>query len=216
MGRTIVFGDVHGCHEELKDLLDKLAVTSDDRLISVGDLMCKGPSTTKVLDIAMSLPNLSCVVGNHELRFLSCWRKGHLPNIKPYDLSTVREMGDKYETYMNYISKWPFYLDLKEILVVHAGLRPGVALSRQKETDLTRLRRIEPEDRPWHEFYKDSKPIAFGHWVRREPLIKENVIGLDTGCVYGGKLSAYVLPEQKIVSVKSRKTYVPREADEWE
>jgi hypothetical protein len=215
MARTIILGDIHGCCDEFKDLLDKLAVTTDDRLISVGDMICKGPFTAQVLEIAMKIKNLNCVLGNHEWRFLSCWQAGDIPNIKPYDLATVEQMGERYSDYMNYISKWPFYLDFPEALVVHAGLRPGVSLKEQKKSDLTKLRNLEPEDRPWYEFYKDPKPVVFGHWVRRDPLILKNVIGIDTGCVYGGRLSAYILPEKKIVSVTARKTYVVRE-NKWE
>ena len=215
MGRLIVFGDVHGCADELKELFDKLAVTSSDQLVSVGDLICKGPSSAKVLDMAMSMPNLCCILGNHEFRFLACWRGKQIPDIKPYDRETVRQMGDRYEEFMDYIFRWPFYLDLEEALVVHAGLRPNVPLWEQKKIDLVKLRRIEPEDKPWYEFYRGSKPVVFGHWVRREPLLLKNVIGLDTGCVYGGRLSACVFPERKIVSVPARKTYVARK-DKWE
>ena len=215
MGRTIIFGDVHGCFEEFQALLDKLAVTSSDQLISVGDLICKGPSTAKTLAIAVSLPNLCCVLGNHELRFLTSWEEKKLPNTKPYDMEAVRQMGDRYEEFMDYISRWPFYLDLNKALIIHAGLRPNIPLWEQRKIDLVKLRRIEPEDKPWHDFYRDSKPVVFGHWVRREPLVLKNVIGLDTGCVYGGSLSAYILPEEKIVRIPARKTYVARK-DRWE
>ena len=215
MGRMIVFGGVHGCYEELQELFDKLAVTSGDRLISVGDMICKGPASAKVLDLAKSLDNLTCVVGNHELRFLICWRGKRIPNIKPYDKATVEQMGERYEEFMRYIDSWPFFLDLKELLVIHGGLRPGIPLREQKKTDLTKLRRVEPQDKPWYEFYNDSKPVVFGHWVRREVLKTKNVIGLDTGCVYGGKLSAYVFPDDRIIQIPAKKTYVERK-DRWE
>lgn len=207
MGRTIVFGDVHGCFEEWEDLLSKLAVAQSDRLISVGDLICKGPASAQALDLAISIPNLECVVGNHELRFLKCWKAGKTPDIKPYDRDVVLEMGARFEDYMTYINSWPYYLNLPEILVIHAGLRPGVPLEKQTKEDLTELRTVGLEERPWYDFYEGEKPVAFGHWVRREPFIADRLIGLDTGCVYGGRLSAYILPDRRVVSVPARKEY---------
>jgi hypothetical protein len=155
----------------------------------------------------MSLPNFTYVLGNHELRFLNAWREGLIPNTKPYDLETVWQMSDQFENYMNFIASKSLYTELPEAIVVHAGLRPKIPLNQQTPKDLTEIREIEPDGRAWYEYYHDQKRIVFGHWVRREPLIRENVIGLDTGCVYGGKLSAYVLPEGYIVSIPARKTY---------
>ena len=66
MSRTIIFGDVHGCYEELCDLLEQVKPNPEDRIISVGDLVCKGPDTKKVLDLTMNLKNFECVMGNHE------------------------------------------------------------------------------------------------------------------------------------------------------
>src|SRR5579871_530819 len=105
--RTVIVGDVHGCLAELQDLLRAARVSSVDRLISVGDLICKGPDTRGVLDWAMKTPNLECVLGNHELRFLNCWRRGVIPDIKPYDLETCKSLGDRYEDALRFISRWP-------------------------------------------------------------------------------------------------------------
>jgi serine/threonine protein phosphatase 1 len=61
--RTIIFGDIHGCYEEWKELLKLIEIKKDDSLISVGDLIFKGPESAKCLDLAMTLPNLKCVLG---------------------------------------------------------------------------------------------------------------------------------------------------------
>jgi serine/threonine protein phosphatase 1 len=213
VGRTIVFGDIHACHEEWKELLDRLAVGGSDKLVAVGDLVCKGPSTRSTLDLAMSLPNLTCLVGNHELRLLESWKAGQRPDGRPGDAETAREMGERYEAQMAYMASWPFYLDLPELLVVHAGVRPGLPVEKQSQQDLTHLRRVGPDERPWYELYEGRKPVAFGHWVRREPLLTEKAIGLDTGCVYGGRLSAYVLPDRKVESVAARRAYAAKKGD---
>jgi hypothetical protein len=207
MKRTIIFGDIHGCLDEWKELMDKLAVTAEDHLISVGDMICRGPFSAQVLDLAMSLSNFTYILGNHELRFLNSWREGLIPNTKSYDLETVWQMSDRFENYMNFIASKFLYAELPEAIVVHAGLRPNIPLHEQTPRDLTEIRELETDGRPWYEHYQGKKPVVFGHWVRREPLMRENVIGLDTGCVYGGKLSAYVLPEARIVTISARKSY---------
>src|SRR5262245_18404848 len=142
MGRTIVFGDVHGCYQEWKDLIKLLEGRPADRVISVGDLISKGPSSAKTLELALSLKNLTCLLGNHEFRFLKAWKKMDTPDEKSYDSQTVREMGSRFERYMKWISSWPYYVSLRALVVIYAGLLPGIARSKQDPRDLTQLRRI--------------------------------------------------------------------------
>ena len=214
--RTIIFGDIHGCWSEWQALLDKIGPTSSDRLVSVGDLICKGPDSGKTLELARRMKNLTCVLGNHELRFLRYWNEeGERPkHLTDTDERTFRELGRRYDDHMRYIASWPHYLDLPEALVVHGGLRPGVALGRQDIEDLTGLRTVGKPPQPWFETYKGPKLAVFGHWVVREPIYSEHAIGLDTGCVYGGKLSAFILPERRVVQVKARRTYAVRK-NQW-
>ncbi len=207
MGRTIIFGDLHGCLRELEALLKKVRARPEDRIISVGDLICKGPSTKGVLERAMRMRNLSCVLGNHEYRFLQHWQRGLTPDEKPYDLETARQMGRKYDTYMRFIDSWPIYVAYKDFIVVHGGFDPSEPISRQSAWELTNIRRIGRRETPWYESYKDKRLVVFGHWVHREPIVRDNAIGLDTGCVYGGKLTAVILPERRIVSVRAKRRY---------
>lgn len=219
MRRTVIFGDIHGCLGEWKDLLDKVGPATTDRLISVGDLVCKGPHTARTLDFARRLRNLTVVLGNHELRFLRYWHDGDRPRnfLKPYDKRAIREMGARYDDHMRFIASWPHYLDLPEALVVHAGIRPGVPLTRQALEDLTDLRWVGEgaRRRPWYESYAGPKPVVFGHWVHREPMFSGHAVGLDSGCVYGGKLSALVLPDWRVVQVRARREYYPPKRDLW-
>jgi hypothetical protein len=117
---------------------------------------------------------------------------------------------------MDWIARMPLYIELDAYLVVHAGIRPGRAINEQTLEDLTELRSVDgptPGSRtgtPWFECYDGEKKVIFGHWVFDSPLVRKNVIGLDTGCVYGGFLSAVVLPEQRIVSVPARRAYAAK------
>jgi diadenosine tetraphosphatase ApaH/serine/threonine PP2A family protein phosphatase len=213
MNRTIVIGDVHGCLDELKDLLDEVGADTDDRLISVGDLICKGPDSRGVLDWAMETTNLQIVLGNHELRFLEHWRLGLLPDEKPYDWETYRQLEDGFEDCMRFIESWPLTIESKDLLVVHAGFDPRLPIKDQSPRRLTNLRRLDDLETPWYELYTEKRLAVFGHWAKPEPIIKDNAIGLDTGCVYGGLLSALILPERRIVSVQARRAY--RRKDKW-
>jgi hypothetical protein len=95
---------------------------------------------------------------------------------------------------------------------VHAGVRPGVPLGSQEEDDLLELRTLGPdrasrEGVPWYEVYDDGPTVLFGHWPAAPPRRGPRALGLDTGCVYGYQLTAYVLEEDRLVSVPARRAY---------
>jgi len=207
MNNIIIFGDIHGCLDEWRELIKKINPAPKDRLISVGDMICKGPHSRKTLDFAQSLPNLTCLVGNHELHFLKAWKAGRLDELsKDYQQRALEEFGKDLDRYMQWIETWPFYLDLPECLVVHAGIRADRPLEKQKPAELCNLRELE-DGAPWYEEYTAKKLIVHGHWARQGLVVRDNVIGLDSGCVYGKQLSAVILPERKIVQVNARKVY---------
>ncbi len=207
-----MIGDIHGCYFELMELLNKTGVSEQDRLISVGDLITKGPENRSVLELVRQRKNCGSVLGNHEYLLLQHHR-GQTVKLEPAHLSTIAELGNDFEDYMIWISRWPYYLDLGDHLVVHAGIRPGIPLERQSVTDLTSLRTLNgpsPGSKvgiPWYERYRGRKTIIFGHWVFKTPLVRANAMGIDTGCVYGGRLTAVVLPEGRMVSVQARSVY---------
>jgi calcineurin-like phosphoesterase family protein len=209
--RTIVIGDVHGCYDELQDLLRAVKARPEDRLISVGDLICKGPSSDRVIKWAMAQNNLECVLGNHELRFLNCRRRGAIPDVKPTDMETYRQFGDGYEDAMRFIARWPLTVSGEGFMVVHGGFDPREGLEWQSDVQLTTMRRLKDTEEPWYERYTDNRLIVFGHWARPEPVVRKNAIGLDTGCVYGGDLTAVILPERRLVSVPARRAYLKKE-----
>jgi len=210
--RTIIIGDIHGCLDELKMLLARVQAGPKDDLISLGDLICKGPDSRGVLEWAMKTKNLRCILGNHELRYLLYWKEVLDPDQKPYDLATVHKLGRRFSAYMRFLETLPVTIQGSDWTAVHAGFDPRSSFVRQSKWELTNIRRIAGTGKPWYESYKGKDLIVFGHWVRREPLVRKNVICLDTGCVYGGKLSALILPERKIVSVPARRIYRYKES----
>lgn len=211
--RTIVVGDIHGCYDELEDLLAEVGFGANDRLISVGDLITKGPKNREVLDRFMTDPQFSAVIGNHDLALRRRWN-GEKFKLKVSQKPTHKELKKDKEHYVSFLNSLPFMIDLGTHLVVHAGLRPGVALHSQTTDDLTELRSLGPDRTarngiPWYDVYDGEKIVLFGHWPAPEPRLAKRAIGLDTGCVYGNELTAYIIETGEFKTVPARRVYDP-------
>src|SRR3989442_15951038 len=127
--------------------------------------------------------------------------------------ATLGQLNVQRERYSDYLKSLPFTIDLGSHLVVHAGLRPGVPLRRQMTSDLTEIRTMgaNPSSRrgvPWYTVYRGRKIVLFGHWPAKAPRIAARAIGLDTACVYGGRLTAFIIESNQFVSVPARRAYV--------
>jgi hypothetical protein len=196
--RTIVVGDVHGCAGELESLLERVRFGSGDRLVMVGDLVARGPDSRGVLEIARRAGARS-VRGNHEEKLLGWRRRGG-------SLGAVHERlaAELSEQDWRTLEEMPLWIDLPEhgVRVVHAGLAPGLRVDEAPPEALLKVRTIDrrgrwsaaPEDGPlWGTRYEGPPHVVFGHNAREELQLWPWATGLDTGCVYGGRLSALVL-----------------------
>ena len=209
--RTIVVGDIHGCYEELMDLLDKAKASEDDRLVCVGDLITKGPKNKEVHELFMTDARCSTVIGNHDLALRRKWN-GEDIDLNSAQKEAHKELKGEKDAYATFFNRMPFTIDLGTHLVVHAGLRPNVELYSQTTGDLTRLRtlggdRESDEGTPWYHVYHGDKIVLFGHWPAPEPRRGRRAIGLDTGCVYGYNLTGYIIEADEFVSVKAKRAY---------
>lgn len=211
MARTIVIGDIHGCFDELNLLFQTLVLQASDRVVAVGDLITKGTKNKEVLDLFMTDSRLSSVLGNHDLALLRFWR-GERKTLKSSQQLVYNELKAHEKRYSDYLGSLPFMIDLGTHLVVHAGVRPGIALEEQSQDDLTELRtlgadRTSREGLPWYEVYDSNKVVLFGHWPAAEPRRASHAIGLDTGCVYGNHLTAYIIESDEFISVPAYRAY---------
>ncbi|MSP24313.1 MAG: hypothetical protein EXR75_03940 [Myxococcales bacterium] len=242
MGRTILVGDVHGCARELERLFDELVIGRGDRVLMVGDLVVRGPSPNRVLELVRAVGGLS-VRGNHEARLLQ-WRE--LRGAPKRAVATLSEgehriLGNKHlrrtaeeidDEGWTQLARMPLWLLVpeQELLVVHAGLVPGVPLAKQRERALLNVRGIDEDGEPterrdvgelWGKRYLGPPHVVFGHNAQAEPQLHAWATGLDTGCVYGGHLTALVLDaeetiprtpaarKKRLVSVPARRAYAP-------
>lgn len=206
--KRIVVGDIHGCYAELLDLMDRIGPADADQVISVGDLVTKGPNNASVIDFFRTGKNRSAVIGNHDRVLLQKYLGIDVP-LEPFHTQAIAEFGDRFGEYMKWVAALPPYLDLGDYLVVHAGLRPGLSLADQDIKDLTEIRQVVDGDNPtpWFDLYEGDQTVIFGHWVFSEPVVRKNALGIDTGCVYGGRLTACVLPQRELISVPARRAY---------
>lgn len=211
--RTIVIGDIHGCYDELEDLLAEVQFAADDRLVSVGDLITKGPKSREVLERFITDPQFSAVMGNHDLALRRKWN-GEKVKLKDSQKLTNKDLKKDKDRYLTFLNSLPFMIDLGTHLVVHAGVRPGVSLHSQTSEDLTELRslgkdRAARDGTPWYDVYDGEKIVLFGHWPAAQPRRGKQAIGLDTGCVYGNELTAYIIETGEFKTVPARQRYDP-------
>jgi hypothetical protein len=215
---TIVIGDVHGCADELAALLVACQRRADDRVVLVGDLVAKGPDSHGVLALLRECGALA-VRGNHDASLLRIREKliagEPVPAGRAEQAALARTLDDDDWAYL---SALPYWLRLPELnaLVVHAGLVPGVAIERQDPETLMNMRTIDAQGRPsrrpdggvlWGSLWPGPELVLFGHHASVGLQRHPHAIGLDSGCVYGHELTAYVMPEGRFVSVPARRQY---------
>ncbi|NCB41045.1 MAG: serine/threonine protein phosphatase [Clostridia bacterium] len=194
--KTFVVGDVHGCFQELTELLGSLRIKwGEDRLILLGDYIDRGSQEHEVLDFLQNLRNkfgINKIIplrGNHEQMLLDTLGNTYHMNCRfsENEIEFLRSLSVFYED-----TNW-FY--------VHGGINPSLGLASQNEQEMLWIR---------GEFYNHrgsfEKKVAFGHTPTRsingkdEPVVWEDRVALDTGCVFGGNLSAMEICDGNITA----------------
>jgi serine/threonine protein phosphatase 1 len=209
--KVFVIGDIHGCLDMLERLMDKIDWRPGrDRLIFLGDYIDRGQNPKGVVDYILGLircsPNVECLVGNHEAIFLNYLDdrdrglfliNGGCSTLESYQGDRAKQGGPLVPpAHMDFYQSLKSFIELEDYYIVHAGFRPGVDLKEQSVEDMVWIR----ETFIYSE-YDFGKRVIFGHTPFHQPLIMENKIGLDTGAVYGNKLTSLELPEFRFHSV---------------
>lgn len=197
-----VIGDIHGCLRPLQRLLGKIEPQPGDEMVFIGDYIDRGPQSREVVEFLLGLP-YHCVflLGNHEKMLLDFLAgDDHGLFLANGGVATLQSYGGAASNippaHIRFFhSLRPMY-EASGHLFVHAGIRPMVPLDKQKVDDLVWIRQ---------EFFqfvgRFPKPVVFGHTPLRQVLLLPDRIGIDTGCVYGGKLTCLKLPERNIIQV---------------
>lgn len=217
MSRTIAIGDVHGCADEFEALLDKLKIKAKDQVIQVGDLVNRGPDSHRTIKIARKF-KVQAIIGNHELRLLNARKNKKGVILKDYDHSTYKQLTTSD---WKFLKKMPKYIYLQNIdtVFVHGGFLPNIPWNKQTSQTITNVQVIDKKGvavkrseasitTDWIDLWSGSPFVIYGHTPRKNVLKRKGTIGIDTGCIYGGRLSAYIIEDHSLVDVPARKKYV--------
>ncbi|GAA4244045.1 polynucleotide kinase-phosphatase [Dactylosporangium darangshiense] len=225
-----IIGDVHGCLAELETLLVRLGYPAGGAAhpqgrtaVFVGDLVDRGPDSPGVLRLVMSMVaagSALCVSGNHEAKLLRKLRGANV-SLSHGLAETMAQLGDDPDVSAD-VAKFldslisHYVLDEGRLVVAHAGLKEayhGRASGRVRsfalygdttgETDEYGL----PVRYPWATEYRGRAMVVYGHTPTTDPEWINNTICIDTGCVFGGSLTALRYPERELVSVPAEREY---------
>lgn len=238
-GRKIIIGDIHGCLQEFKDLVTLVSYDREkDTLISVGDLMDRGPDPVGCVRFAREMDVLA-IRGNHEDQHIryrrheanraTSGKKNPMRSFTPIKAEQNAALSDEDAQWMG---NMPLLYRLSPtMVVVHAGLEPAFTITQQSSS-VARVRYVDHVgkmvgfmdgslDQPegtvyWSRQWRGPDSVVYGHAVHSLEAPRVDTFdggacyGIDTGCVYGGRLTAMVLTEGKepeFVQVQARETY---------
>jgi protein phosphatase len=234
-----IVGDIHGCYDELVDLLAQLDYTIQNsengsavaitpppgrKVVFLGDLVDRGPKIPAVLRLVMTMVNAGtalCVPGNHDVKLLRKLR-GRDVQITHGLANSIEQLEKEPEEFRVQVASFindlvsHYVLDDGKLVVAHAGMRRdmqgrGSAKVRDfalygettGETDEFGL----PVRYNWAAEYRGNAMVVYGHTPVPQPDWLNRTINIDTGCVFGGRLTALRYPEKELVSVKAQAVY---------
>ena len=229
-----IIGDVHGCFDELLELLGTLGYVEQSdgnwihpegrRFVFVGDLVDRGPKVPQVLKLVMKAVECGaafCVPGNHDIKLMRKLR-GKDVQITHGLAESLSQLADESDDFRKQVGDFiddlvsHYVFDGGKLVVAHAGMKEsmqgrGSGAVREfatfggttGETDEFVL----PVRHNWALEYRGSAMVVYGHTPVPEPEWLNRTINIDTGCVFGGKLTALRYPEKELVSVPARNTY---------
>ena len=238
-----IIGDVHGCFDELIELLESLgyiiyrdesghavlkaAPPAGRKAVFVGDLVDRGPKSPEVVQLVKGMVQLGsalAVPGNHDTKFMrAIWGKkvqvthGLAESLQQFEAYEKEHRGfsrDAADFLDSLVSHYVF--DDGKLVVAHAGMKEtmqGRGSGKVREFALYGETTGETDEfglpvrYPWAQEYRGRAMVVYGHTPVPEPEWLNRTIDIDTGCVFGGKLTALRYPELELVSVPARQTY---------
>ncbi len=229
-----IIGDIHGCCDELEELLARLGYQPEDggawrhpaerKAVFLGDLVDRGPRTPDVLRIAMGMTAAGtalCVPGNHDMKLLKALR-GQKVQVKHGLERSLEQLAPEAPDFKERVIQFldglisHYLLDGGRLVVAHAGMRERMqgrasmqvrdfALYGETTGEMDELGL--PVRADWAAGYRGAAMVVYGHTPVWEPEWLNRTINIDTGCVFGGRLTALRYPESELVSVPSRQVW---------
>lgn len=197
-------------------MLKELELQPDDRLILLGDLINRGPDSAGVIDLAIKHNALS-LLGNHERRLLQYRQTRNDDMLRDGDWLTFKSLREEHWAYLAAMPLTHFDETLN-VIFVHGGFLPDLPWQKQTAEVVTRIQVVDTDGRPckradapgaptWADLWNGPPFVVYGHTPRDEVYKLKWSLCLDTSCAMGGLLTAYVLPERRLVQVKAKRRY---------
>lgn len=232
-GPLDIIGDIHGCYDELTQLLADLRYINNGetwvhpegrKAVFAGDLVDRGPKTPEVLKLVMSMTaagNAYCVPGNHDIKLMR-WLSGKNVQAKHGLQESIDQLSPETQEFRDQVKKFldslisHYVFDNGKLVVAHAGLKEsmqGRGSGAVREFCLYGETTGEidefglPVRLNWAAEYKGRAMVVYGHTPVPEAQWLNNTIDIDTGCVFGGSLTALRYPERELVAVKAAQVY---------
>lgn len=230
-------GDIHGCHEEATELLRSLGhIGADGRpaphaqgrtAVLLGDYTDRGPFNKLALELARDVTRAGglAILGNHDAKLLR-WLQGKDVRVASGLEATIAELSLETPEWRAEMAAWlatlqpHLVLDGGRIVAAHAGISQRLQGKLTPEArdfalygDVVPGQSHEerhPEREDWARRYSGRATVVHGHIAYREPRVLNDVVAIDTGCVFGGKLTAFRWPERTFESVPAKRTYCER------
>ena len=234
-----IIGDIHGCFDELVELLKALGYAvsrqpngeivveppqGNRKAVFVGDFVDRGPKVAEVLRLVMQMQKADaaiCVPGNHDIKLVRALRgknvqqtHGLAESLTQLEKESAEFKAQIAEFLDSLVSHYVF--DNGKLVVAHAGMKAelqGRASGRVREFALYGETTGETDEfglpvrLNWADEYRGTATVVYGHTPVAEPQWVNRTINIDTGCVFGGKLTALRYPEKELVSVPAHQTY---------
>lgn len=217
----LVVGDVHGCYDEAMELLKKVESETSRKFVTifVGDMVNKGPKNFEMLDFLRQREDVYCVRGNHEqaiLRIFLAMKESVPDDLKPHKSNNW--FSKLTPAQFEYIRNLPYTISipLLQMIVVHAGFIPHKPLHEQDDHDMLHMRGLvwvkddfhgkvltpteSIQGDLWAQCWPGPEHVYFGHDAITRLQRQEHCTGLDTGCLYGGKLTAVLIEVPENIS----------------
>jgi len=236
LGPFDIVGDIHGCADELDQLLELLGYTANGadsnaishpdgrRMLFLGDLVDRGPQIPRVVRRVMRMVrdgSAWCIRGNHEAQMLRHFDDASAPvawGLEDTLEQLNREAPELRQQLDRFARQLPFHLVLDQgnLVIAHAGLPEQYHGKFDDTTNWFALYGSTPQDRDawghprrlrWAQDYRGRAQVVYGHTPRDDPQWENRTLCVDTGCVYGGKLTALRYPEGEQVSVPALQSH---------